>query len=116
MGMGLYDLMGKQAVMADGKAIVRERVEKIDGVSRTWFEWLSRYSTMAKTLVVEIGYDTDPNNDRFRQSVVDAIYEDRRRRSQRRNHDDNQPSQNGTAEVLKLIVSMATINDTEVAK
>ena len=30
-GMGLYDLMGKQAVMADGKAIVRERVEKIDG-------------------------------------------------------------------------------------
>ena len=61
--------------MADGKAIVRERVEKIDGVSRSWFEWLSRDSTMAKTLVVEIEYDTDPNNDRFRQSVIDAIYE-----------------------------------------
>jgi hypothetical protein len=30
---------------------------------------------MAKTLVVEIEYDTAPNNDRFRQSVIDAIYE-----------------------------------------
>ena len=45
--------------MVNGKAIVRERVEKIDGVSRTWFEWLSRDSTMAKTLVVEIEFDTD---------------------------------------------------------
>jgi hypothetical protein len=61
--------------MVDGKAIVRERVEKIDGVSRTWFEWLSRDSTMAITLVVEIEFDTDPNNDGFRQSVIDAIYE-----------------------------------------
>jgi hypothetical protein len=61
--------------MVDGKAIVRERVEKIDGVSRTWFEWLSRDSTMSKTLVVEIEFDTDPNNSRFRQSVIDAIYE-----------------------------------------
>jgi hypothetical protein len=75
MGMGLYDLMEKQAVVADGKAIVRERVDKIDGVSRAWFGWLSRDSMMAKTLVVEIEYDTDPNNDRFRQSVIDAIYE-----------------------------------------
>ena len=61
--------------MVDGKALVRERVEKIDGVSRTWFEWLSRDSTMAKTLVVEVEFDTDPNNDSFRQSVVDTIYE-----------------------------------------
>jgi hypothetical protein len=61
--------------MVDGKAIVRERVEKIDGVSRTWFEWTSRDSTMAKTLVVEVEFDTDPNNSRFRQSVIDEIYE-----------------------------------------
>jgi hypothetical protein len=51
-GMGLYDLMGKQAVMADGKAIFRERVEKIDGVSRTWFEWLSRDSIPAEVLML----------------------------------------------------------------
>jgi hypothetical protein len=30
---------------------------------------------MAKTLVVEIEFDTDPNNNRFRQSLIDAIYE-----------------------------------------
>jgi hypothetical protein len=29
---------------------------------------------MAKTLVVEIEFDTDPNNNRFRQSLIDAIY------------------------------------------
>jgi hypothetical protein len=45
------------------------------GVSRTWFEWMSRDSTMAKTLVVEIEFDTDPNNNRFRQSLIDLIYE-----------------------------------------
>jgi hypothetical protein len=62
--------------MVDGKAIVRERVEKIDGVSRTWFEWISRdsTSTMVKTLVVEVEFDTDPNNTRFRQSVIDEIH------------------------------------------
>jgi hypothetical protein len=54
---------------------LRERVEKIDGVSRTWFEWLSRGSTMAITLVVEIEFDTDPSSSRFRQSVIDAIYD-----------------------------------------
>jgi hypothetical protein len=32
-------------------------------------------STMAKALVVEVEFDTDPNNDSFRQSVVDTIYE-----------------------------------------
>jgi hypothetical protein len=61
--------------MADGKAIVRAHIEKIDGVSRTWFEWISRDSAMAKTLVVEVEFDTDPNNDSFRQSVIDAIHE-----------------------------------------
>ena len=61
--------------MVDGKAIVRKHVERIDGVSRTWFEWTSRDSTMAKTLVVEVEFDTDPNNESFRQSVLDAIHE-----------------------------------------
>jgi hypothetical protein len=30
---------------------------------------------MAKTLVVEVEFDTDPNNESFRQSVIDAIHE-----------------------------------------
>jgi hypothetical protein len=61
--------------MGDDKAIVRQHVEKIDGVSRTWFEWTSRDSTMAKTLVVEVNFDTDPSNTSFRRSVIDAIHE-----------------------------------------
>ena len=35
----------------------------------------SQETTMSKTLVVEIEFDTDPNNSRFRQSVIDEIYE-----------------------------------------
>jgi hypothetical protein len=30
-------------------------------------------STMVKTLVVEVSFDTDPNNESFRQGVIDAI-------------------------------------------
>jgi hypothetical protein len=59
--------------MVDGKAIVRRHIEKIDGVSRTWFEWTAEDSTMVKTLVVEVSFDTDPNNESFRQGVIDAI-------------------------------------------
>ena len=59
--------------MTDGKSILRQHVEKIDGVSRTWFEWISRNSMLAKILVVEADFDTDPVNPRFRQEVLDAI-------------------------------------------
>jgi hypothetical protein len=48
-------------------------MEQIDGVSRTWFEWVLEDSMMAKILVVEVGFDTDPSDPRFRQSVLDAI-------------------------------------------
>jgi hypothetical protein len=30
---------------------------------------------MVKTLVVEVKFDTDPNNTRFRRSVINAIHE-----------------------------------------
>jgi hypothetical protein len=55
------------------KAIVRQHVEKIDGVSRSWFEWAFEPSTSVKTLVVEVEFDTDPNSSQFRESVLDAI-------------------------------------------
>jgi hypothetical protein len=56
-----------------GKSILRQRVEQIDGVSRTWFEWVIEDSMMANILVVEVEFDTDPSDPRFRQSVLDAI-------------------------------------------
>ena len=56
------------------KAIVRQHVEKIAGVSRTWFEYNLEDATLLKTLVVEVEFDTDPNNYlQFRQNVIDAI-------------------------------------------
>ena len=59
--------------MTGGKSILRQRVEQIDGVSRTWFEWVLEDSMMANILVVEVEFDTDPSDPRFRQSVLDAI-------------------------------------------
>jgi hypothetical protein len=57
------------------QAIVRKNVEKIDGVSRTWFEWSREDPAWLKTLVVEVEFDTDPNEYEFRRSVMDAIEE-----------------------------------------
>ena len=59
--------------MTDGKAILRQAVEKIGGVSRTWFEWILEDSILAKRLVVEIESDTDPENPRFKQDILDSI-------------------------------------------
>ena len=59
--------------MTDGKAILRQAVEKIGGVARTWFEWTLEDSILTKILVVEVEFDTDPDNPRFRQDVLDAI-------------------------------------------
>jgi hypothetical protein len=59
--------------VTDGKSILRQRVEEIDGVSRAWFEWILEDSMMGKILVVEVEFDTDPSDPRFRQSVLDAI-------------------------------------------
>jgi hypothetical protein len=36
-------------------AIVRQHIEKIDGVTRTWFEWTVEAGALLKTLVVHGG-------------------------------------------------------------
>jgi hypothetical protein len=54
------------------KSIVRTKVEKIDGVSRTCFEW-SLDRPRLKTLVVEVSFDTDPSAPGYRQDVLDEI-------------------------------------------
>jgi hypothetical protein len=55
------------------KAIVRSHPERIDGVSRTWFEWVDEGADLVKVLVAEVDFDTDPNSTEFQQSVIDAI-------------------------------------------
>jgi hypothetical protein len=59
--------------VSDVKAIVRQHVERIDGVTRTWFEWSREEDAMVKTLVVEVAFDTDPNSPQHRPNVLDAI-------------------------------------------
>ena len=59
--------------MTDHRSKLRQHVEKIDGVSRTWFEWILEDSMLAKILVVEVESDTDPGNPGFRRSVLEAI-------------------------------------------
>jgi hypothetical protein len=61
--------------MRSDKALIRQHLERIDGVSRTWIEWESTESDLTKTLVVEVGFDTDPNNSTYRQNVMDAIWD-----------------------------------------
>ena len=60
-------------MFAGDKAMVRQRVERIAGVSRTWFELGIENSTLTKTLVVEVEFDTDPNNSQCRRHALDAI-------------------------------------------
>ena len=50
------------------KATVRQHVERIDGVTRTWFEWVydREADALIRTLAVEVGFDTDPNNPKCR--------------------------------------------------
>jgi hypothetical protein len=55
------------------KAIVCQRIERIDGVTRTWFEWAWDGSAWVKTLVVEVEFNTDPNEYEFRRAVLDEI-------------------------------------------
>jgi predicted PhzF superfamily epimerase YddE/YHI9 len=52
------------------KAIVRQDVERIPEVSRTWIEWSEQG---LRTLVVEVTFDTDPNSIEFNQAALDQI-------------------------------------------
>jgi hypothetical protein len=56
------------------KAIVRQEVEKLSGVSRTWYEYTWENDAWLPILVVEVDFNTDPNayND-FRPPVLDEI-------------------------------------------
>jgi hypothetical protein len=57
------------------KAVVRKELERIEGVTRSWFEWTIEKGQQLKTLVVEIDCPTDPNMAGFRPGLLDAIEE-----------------------------------------
>jgi len=59
--------------MENGISAVRRHVNRIDGVSRTWFEYENREGILTKILVVEVNFDTDPSSPHWRRNVLDAI-------------------------------------------
>lgn len=60
--------------MASGvKAIVRQHVEAVSGVTRTWFEHTHIETGWEITLVVEVA-ETDPNLPGFDPNLRDQIY------------------------------------------
>ncbi|WP_424363120.1 hypothetical protein [Methylocystis parvus] len=55
------------------KTSIRQRIEAINGVTRTWFEWTSAERTDPKLLVVEVDFDTDPNSPNYSDRAIEAI-------------------------------------------
>jgi hypothetical protein len=58
-----------------GKSAVRVSVERIEGVTRSWFEWKLTEQTFTNVLVVEVDWDTDPQSEGHRPFRLDAIAE-----------------------------------------
>jgi hypothetical protein len=59
----------------DNKSLFRETIESVEGVTRTSFEWElgGMMDNRAKTLVIEVSFDLDPNSDKFSRAGIDAI-------------------------------------------
>jgi uncharacterized OsmC-like protein len=56
-------------------SIVRQSLEKVSGVSRSWFEFDADFKTKSftKTLVVEVDVDTDPSSYSRIKNVLEEI-------------------------------------------
>jgi hypothetical protein len=55
-------------------SMARQKIEELDGISRTWFEWSWEDGRWVRTLVVEVTQDTDPNVAHV-PSMLDAIWD-----------------------------------------
>jgi hypothetical protein len=59
--------------MGQEKALIRELIERIEGVSQTWFELEIEGSSRKKTLVVEVGFELDSNSTHHLRASCDEI-------------------------------------------
>ena len=59
--------------MNQDKAMVRELVERIEGVVGTHFELEIKGHNHKKTLVVEVDFDLDPNSSHFSRAKLESI-------------------------------------------
>jgi hypothetical protein len=59
--------------MGQEKALIRELVERIEGVNQTWFELEIEGSSRKKTLVVEVGFASDTDGAHDLRTACDDI-------------------------------------------
>jgi hypothetical protein len=55
------------------KAHIRENIEHLDGVARTYLEWTIQGAHLIRTLTVEVNFDTDPASGQCRMDVLEQI-------------------------------------------
>ena len=59
--------------MEHNKALVRQYLQLIPEVTRTWFEFELENEVWLKTLVVEVSIDSDPNTSPDLRNVLENI-------------------------------------------
>ncbi|MDN3272883.1 hypothetical protein QWJ07_01420 [Frankia sp. RB7] len=59
--------------MGQSKAMIRELVERLEGVARTHFELEIKGHSRKKTLVVEVDFDLDANSAHYSRAKIDSI-------------------------------------------
>jgi hypothetical protein len=59
--------------MGQEKALIREFIERIEGVNQTWFELEIEGSSRKKTLVVEVGFASDVGGTQDLRTACDEI-------------------------------------------
>jgi len=64
----------KVDAMSAEKAPIRQQIEKIDSVTRTWIEFDSVGGATTKALIVEVDFDTDPHAKSHRGDVLQNIW------------------------------------------
>lgn len=61
--------------MQSGFDVIRQKLSKISSVSRIWFEWEWSHedNALAKTLIIEVSFDTDQNSPNHDSSALQEI-------------------------------------------
>lgn len=57
----------------NAKSMIREYVERVDGVAATHFEMEINGSVRKKTLVVEVNFDLDPSSEDYSREKIGEI-------------------------------------------
>ena len=59
--------------MSEDKSILREFIERTEGVAQTHYEIEFKGSSRQKTLVVEVDFDLDPSSGTYSRAKIESI-------------------------------------------